>query len=96
MFMICTYHNFIRVVKSKTMIWAGYGARMRGGPVASRIVVGAPERERPLVRPRRRWEDIVTIHLQEVGYGGMDWIALAQEKDRWRAFVNVVMKLRVP
>jgi hypothetical protein len=50
---------------------------------------------RPLRRPRRRWEDNIKMDLQEVGCGGMDWIDLAQDKDRWRAIVNAVMNLRV-
>jgi len=61
-----------------------------------RILVGKPEGKRPLVRPRRRWEDNIKIDLQEVGGGGMDWIVLAQNRDRWRELVNAVMKLRVP
>jgi hypothetical protein len=58
--------------------------------------VGKPERERPLGRPRRRWEDNINMDLQEVGCGGMDWIGLVQDMDRWRALVNAVMNLRVP
>jgi hypothetical protein len=58
--------------------------------------VGKPEGRRPLGRPRRRWEDNNKIVLQEVGWGGMDWINLAQDKDRWRALVNTVLNLRVP
>jgi hypothetical protein len=54
------------------------------------------EGKRPLGRPRRRWEDTSEVDLQEVGYMGMDWIELAQNKDRWRTPVNAVMKLRVP
>jgi len=54
------------------------------------------EGKRPLGRPRSRWEDNIKMDLQEVGSGGMDWIELAQERDRWRALVNVVMNLRVP
>ena len=57
---------------------------------------GEPERNRPLVRPSHRWEDNIKIDLQEVGCGGMDWIEVAQDRDRWRAHKNAVMKLRVP
>ena len=58
--------------------------------------MGKPEGNRPLERPRRRWEDSIKMHLQEVGFGDMDWIELAQDRDRWRALVNAVMNLRVP
>jgi len=58
--------------------------------------VGKPDGKCPLGRPRRRWEDNIKIDLQEVGCGGMDWIELAQERDRWRFLLNVVMNLRVP
>jgi hypothetical protein len=57
--------------------------------------VGRPEGRRPLGRPRRRWEDNIKMYLQVVGWG-MDWIGLAQDRDRWRALVNAVMNLRVP
>jgi hypothetical protein len=59
-------------------------------------LVGKPEEKRPLGRPRRRWEDNIKIDLQEVGCGGMDWIKLAQDRDRWRVLLNAVMNLRVP
>jgi hypothetical protein len=55
-----------------------------------------PEGKRPLGRPRHRWEDNIMMYLQEVGYGCMDWIELAQDTDRWQALVNAVMNLRVP
>jgi hypothetical protein len=55
-----------------------------------------PEGRRPLGRPRRRWEDNIKMDLQEVGWGGMNWIEMAQDRDRWRSLVNAVMNLRVP
>jgi len=59
-------------------------------------LVGKPGGKRPLGRPRRRWVDNIRMDLQEVGGGYMDWIGLAQDRDRWRALVNAVMNLRVP
>jgi len=58
--------------------------------------VGKPEGRRPLERPRRRWDDNIKIDLQELGCGGMSWIELTQDKDRWRTLVNAVMNLRYP
>ena len=58
--------------------------------------MGKPEGRRPLGRPTRRWEDNIKIDPREVGWGGMDWINLAQDRERWRALVNAVMNLRVP
>jgi hypothetical protein len=69
---------------------------MRRRIVAYRVLMGTPEGKRPLGRPRRRWEDNIKMDLQEVGCGGMDWIDLAQARDRWRAVVNAVMNLWVP
>jgi hypothetical protein len=69
---------------------------MGEGRVAYRVLMGRPEGRRPLGRPRRRWEDNIKMDLQEVGWGGMDWIDTAQDRDRWRALVNAVMNLRVP
>jgi hypothetical protein len=60
-----------------------------------RILVRKPEGKTPLGKPRHRWEDNIRMDLQEVGCGGMDWIGLAQNRDRWRALVNAVMNLRV-
>jgi hypothetical protein len=61
-----------------------------------RVLVGKPEGKRPLRRPRRNWEDNIKADFQEVGCGGMVWIELAEDRDRWRALVNAVMNLRVP
>jgi hypothetical protein len=63
---------------------------------AYNILVGKPEGRRPLGRPRRRWEDNIKIDLTELGFGDVDWIHLAEDRDRWRALVNTVMSLRVP
>jgi hypothetical protein len=61
-----------------------------------RLNVYVPREGRPLGRPRRRWEDNIKMDLQEVGWGGMDWIDMAQDRDRWRTLVSAVMNLRVP
>jgi hypothetical protein len=61
-----------------------------------KVLIGKPERKRPLGRPRRRWEDNIKTDLQEFGFGGMDWIELALDRDRWRVLVDTVMNLRVP
>jgi len=61
-----------------------------------RVWVGRPEGKKPLGRPRRRWEDNIKMDLQEVGCGSMDWVELAEDRDRWWALVNEVMNLLVP
>jgi len=61
-----------------------------------RVLVGKPEGRRPLGRPRRRWKDNIRMDPREVGCGCVDWMELAQDRDRWRAVVNAVMSLRVP
>jgi hypothetical protein len=63
---------------------------------AYRILVGKPERKRPLGRPRRSWVDNIKMDLREIGWGGTDWVDLAQAKDQWRALVNTAMDLRFP
>jgi hypothetical protein len=87
--------SIIRIIKSRRMRWAGPVARMGEKSNAYRILVGKPEGKRPLGRPRRRCEDNI-MDLGGIGWGGMEWIDLAQDRDQWRALVNTVMNLRVP
>ena len=87
--------NVVRVIKSR-MRWAGHVARMGGERGPYRVLAGKPEGKSPLGRPRRRWVDNIRMDLQEVGCGYMDWIGLAQDRDRWRTLVGEVMNLRVP
>ena len=88
--------NIVRVLNSRRMRWAGHVARMGEEREVYRILVGKPEGKRPLGRPRLRWMDNIRMDLQEVGCGYMDWIGLAQDRDRWRTLVSAVMNLRVP
>ena len=85
-----------RVIKSRRMRWAGHVARMRKKTGVYGVLVGKSEGKRPLGRPKRGWEDNINVDLQEVEYGGMDWIELTQDRDRWGALVNAVLNLRVP
>jgi hypothetical protein len=78
------------------MRWSGNVAKMGARIVLYVILVGRPEGRRPLERPRRRWQDNIYMALQELGLVGMDWIALVQDRDRWRAPVYAVLNLRVP
>jgi hypothetical protein len=63
---------------------------------AYRILVGKPVEKKPLGRPRRRWVDNIIMDLGEIGWDGMDWIDLAQDRDRWRTLVKTVMNIRIP
>jgi len=78
------------------MGWAGHVARMGEERGVYRVLVGEPEGKRSLGRPGRRWVDNIRMDLQEVGYEYMDWIGLAQDRDRWRTLLSAVMNLRVP
>jgi len=78
------------------MRWAEHVAHMGEERGVCRVLVGKPEGKRPLGRPRRRWVGNVKMNLQEVGCGYMDWIGLAQDKDRGRTRVSAVMNVRVP
>ena len=88
--------NIFWVIKSRRMRWEGHVARMGERRSVYGVLVGKPERKRPLVRPRRRWEDNIKMDLQEVRCEGRDCIDLAEDRNRWRALVNAVMNLRVP
>jgi hypothetical protein len=84
------------MIKSRRMRRAGHVARMGEKRNAYRILVGNPEGKRSLGRPRRRWVDTIKIDLREIGWEGVDWIDLGQDRDQWRALVKAVMILRVP
>jgi hypothetical protein len=88
--------DIVRVIKARSMRWAGHVACMGEMRGAYNILVGKPGERRPLGRPRRRWEDNIKVDIGEVGFGDLDWIHLAHDRDRWRALVNTVMNLRVP
>jgi len=88
--------NTVRVIKSRRMRWAGHVACMGEKRGVYRVLVGKPEGRRPLGRPRRRWVDNIRMDLQEVGCWYMDWIGLAQDRDRWWTLVSAVMNLWVP
>jgi hypothetical protein len=88
--------SIIRIIKSRRLRWAGHVARMGPNRNVYRLLVGKPEGKRPLGRPRRRWVDNIRMDLVEVGWGDVDWIGLAKDKNRWRALVNSVLNLRFP
>jgi len=77
--------SIIRVIKSRRIRWAGHVARMGESICVYSVLVGKPEGKRSLGRLRRRWDDNIKMDLQDVGCGSMDWIKLAQGRDRWRA-----------
>jgi hypothetical protein len=83
--------SIIRIMKSRKVRWAGHVARMGKKRITCMLLAGKPEGKRPQGRPRRRWVDNITIDLGEICWYVMDWIGLAQDKDKWRALVNMVM-----
>jgi hypothetical protein len=87
--------DIVRQVKSRLMRWAGHVARMGEERKVYKLWVGKPEGKRPLGRLRRRCEDGIRLDLREIGLGGVDWIQLAQDRDRCRAVMSAVMNLRV-
>jgi hypothetical protein len=84
------------MIKSRGMRWAGHVARMRVKRNVYRILVGKPDGKRPLRKPRRRWMDNIKMDRRQIGWDGIYWINLVQDRDQWRALMNTVMKLRVP
>jgi hypothetical protein len=88
--------NMIRMIKSRRTRWAG--ACIRNGEKRNgyRILTGKPEGKSTLGRPRRMWVDNIRMDFREIGWGGMNWIDLAQDRDQWRDLVNAIMNLRVP
>jgi hypothetical protein len=87
--------SIVWVIKSRRMRWAGHVACMGEERGVYRVFVGKPKGKRPLGRPRRRWVDNIRMDLRKVGCGHMDWIGLAQDRNRWRTLVSAVMNLRV-
>jgi hypothetical protein len=88
--------NIVGVIKSRRMRWVGHVARMGEGRCVYRVVVGRPEGKRPLGRRRLRWEDNIKMDLRDIVIDEANWIRLAQDRSRWRSFVNTVMNFRVP
>jgi hypothetical protein len=80
--------SIIRIIKYRKMRWVGHFERMGEKRNAYRLLEVKPEGKRPLGRPRRRWVDNIRIDLGEVGWGDVDWIGVAQDRNRWRAVVN--------
>jgi hypothetical protein len=87
--------DIIRQIESRRMWWAGHVARMGEERKLYKVLMGKPEGKRPLGRSRHSWEDGIEMDLREFGFRGVDWIRLAQDRDRWRAVVSAVMNLRV-
>jgi hypothetical protein len=88
--------SIIRMINSRRMRWAGHVARMGAKRKSCRLLVGMPEGKNPLGRPRRRWVNNIKMDLREIGWCGVDWFDLAQNRDQRRALVNTVMNFRVP
>jgi hypothetical protein len=88
--------NIVTVITSRRIRWDVHVAGMGEGRGVYTVLVGTPEGKRPLVRPRRRWDDNIKMDLREIGIDGVNWIQLAQDRVQWRACVNTVMNLPAP
>jgi hypothetical protein len=91
-----TSRHVIQVIKGRRMRWAGHAARIKMMRNAYNILVEKPKWKRRLGRPSRRWEDNIRMDLGEIGWKGVGWIHLAQDREQWQAFLNTVMNFRVP
>jgi hypothetical protein len=89
-------HGLYSSVKARRLRWAEHVTHMGEVKSVNNILVGKPEGRRSLGRLRHRWEDNISMDLGEMGFGDVDWIHLARDRDRWLALVNTVMNLRVP
>jgi hypothetical protein len=87
--------SIIRIIKSMRIRWSRHVARLGEKRNAYRLLVRKPEGKRQLGRPIRRWVDNIKMDLLEIGWGGVDWIGLVQDRDKWRAVVNAVTNFRV-
>ena len=85
----------VRVIKSRRLTWTGHVARMEEGRVFFKILTGKPTENRPLGRSRHRWEDNIRMDLEEIGINAGNWVDSAQDRNYWRALVNVALNLRV-
>jgi hypothetical protein len=90
-----SFPNIIRQIKSRRIRLAGHVVRVGEERKVCRVLVGKPKGKRPLGRPRRTWEDGIRMDLVEVRWGSVEWIQLAQDRDRWRSLVNTATNLRV-
>jgi hypothetical protein len=88
--------RLISYIKSRRLGWAGHVARMGEKRNVCRILMGKPERKRPLGRARRRWVDNIKMDLRNIECDGMVWMDLVQDRNQWRALMNTVMNLRIP
>jgi hypothetical protein len=95
-FIFCTHPQILWGKSNQgKMRWAGNVACVGKERDVYRVLTGKPEGKRSLGRPRRRWEDGIRMDFSEIGWGSVDWVQLAEDRDRWRALVNTVMSLRV-
>jgi hypothetical protein len=87
--------DIVKQIKSRRMGWIGHVARMGEDRKVHRGLEESPEGKRPLGRPRRRWESGIRMDLRDIGWGGVEWIALAHGRGRWRAVLHTVLNLQV-